>query len=216
VQRVLGDNSVGLPYWDWAADGDVSAAQQLGAPLWQPDGIGGGGEPVADGPFRPSKFRVKIESGPTGRLRTTDRGLARRLGSDAATLPTTAQVRQVLNQSTYDVSPWDPSTTRFRNRLEGWHPPGPPAQPGARLGRWGHGTSHLAERPVFYLNHCNVDRIWESWMTRRGRTYVPRSRLPPGERPRIDDPMYNILTTQKVTPADVLDISTFYAYDQLP
>src|SRR5829696_1697483 len=23
--------------------------------------------------------------------------------------------------------------------------------------------------PVFYLNHCNVDRIWEAWLVNQGR-----------------------------------------------
>ena len=22
--------------------------------------------------------------------------------------------------------------------------------------------------PVFYLNHCNVDRIWEAWLVNQG------------------------------------------------
>ena len=32
LQRVLNDNTFGLPYWDWAADGQLSAAAQKTAP----------------------------------------------------------------------------------------------------------------------------------------------------------------------------------------
>ena len=32
---------------------------------------------------------------------------------------------------------------------------------------------HMNLPPVFYLNHCNVDRIWEAWLVNEGRTYVP-------------------------------------------
>ena len=30
--------------------------------------------------------------------------------------------------------------------------------------------------PIFFMNHCNVDRIWEAWMQKPGgpgRVYVP-------------------------------------------
>src|SRR5438105_15515928 len=32
--------------------------------------------------------------------------------------------------------------------------------------------------PVFYLNHCNVDRIWEAWLRQHGRTYLPPDSAP--------------------------------------
>lgn len=218
MQRVLGDNQVGLPYWDWAADGDLPPAQQRTAPLWTAAGIGGSGNPVADGPFRPSEFRVRIQALSTSQLGAADRGLRRALGADIATLPTTAQVATVLNQTSYDGSPWDRSTTRFRNRLEGWRP-SPPGMHN-RVHVWVGGDMGPATSPndpVFYLNHCNVDRIWEAWMTRRGRVYAPPASAPAflaGH--RIDDALYSVLVRQTVTPATVLDVSRFYSYDRLP
>lgn len=53
LQRVLGDTTVRLPYWDWATDGGLPPAGQQAAPLWLPIGIGGTGEPVSTGPFVP-------------------------------------------------------------------------------------------------------------------------------------------------------------------
>src|SRR5438445_6920518 len=73
LQRVLGDQNFGLPYWDWAADGEGSAQDQLNSPLWQADGIGGSGLPVTTGPFvfdanEPSSFADRIDTDSTGAL----------------------------------------------------------------------------------------------------------------------------------------------------
>jgi tyrosinase len=71
--------------------------------------------------------------------------------------------------------------------------------------------------PVFYLNHCNVDRIWEAWLVSQGRTYVPaQSESAQLAMHRLNDPMYSILISQATTPAQMLDVSQFYTYDLLP
>lgn len=217
LQRVLGDDEVGLPYWDWAADGDLPSSQQPLAPLWQPGGIGGSGQPVSDGPFRPDRFRVRIDSDRFGRLRAIDRGLNRQLADDISTLPTTADVESALQQPDYDLDPWDRTVDGFRNTLEGW-----PGRPGLhnRVHVWVGGDMGPATSPndpVFYLNHCNADRVWEAWMRDSGRVYVPdQSASGDLELHRIDDPLYSVLITQPVTPADLLDASAFYSYDKLP
>src|SRR3954454_5377780 len=54
IQRLLGDDDFGLPYWDWAADGDLPPAQQRTAHLWSAAVLGGSGNPVKDGPFAAS------------------------------------------------------------------------------------------------------------------------------------------------------------------
>ena len=41
-QQVLNDSSFGLPYWDWAADGELPAHDQWRTDLWSADYIGGG------------------------------------------------------------------------------------------------------------------------------------------------------------------------------
>jgi tyrosinase len=45
--------------------------------------------------------------------------------------------------------------------------------------------------PVFYLNHCNVDRIWAAWQAGTGdRTYLPRDSEPATLfRHRTSDPL---------------------------
>lgn len=222
MQRVLGDDTVGLPYWDWAADGALSPAQQRTAPLWTAAGMGGTGNPVADGPFahdpaNAAAFRIRIESGASGRLRSTDRGLRRSLGTDTATLPTKAQVAAALAQPTYDTPPWGPTSRGFRNQLEGWRP-NPPGLHN-RVHVWIGGDMAPASSPndpVFYLNHANVDRLWEAWMQTNGRTYVPG----PGESAalaghRLNDALYNVLATGVTRPADLLDQTELATYDSL-
>src|SRR5579864_6105297 len=68
LQRVLNDDTFGLPYWDWAADGQLSAAAQKKAPIWQPGAFGGQGNPVKTGPFTPPQFLVNIEADSAGSL----------------------------------------------------------------------------------------------------------------------------------------------------
>jgi tyrosinase len=218
-QRVLADDEFGLPYWDWAADGDLPAGEQPQTPLWSASGVGGDGAPVTDGPFTGPAFRVRIDSNAFGSLRGTDRPLNRRLAQDAPTLPTTAQVAAALAADRYDAPQWDRAAPGMRNLLEGWRPfPGP----------WLHNRVHVwiggdmapatsPNDPVFYLNHCNVDRIWEAWQDAHGRSYEPADNASAellGH--RLTDAMHSLLTSQPVTPADVLDLRDLYTYDALP
>jgi tyrosinase len=69
--------------------------------------------------------------------------------------------------------------------------------------------------PVFYLNHCNVDRIWAAWLQDNGSTYVPDQSVSDALRGhRIDDAM-NALLSDPVTPRQMLDVDDFYSYDTL-
>ncbi|MGY1707504.1 tyrosinase family protein [Geodermatophilus sp. SYSU D00697] len=214
VQRLV-DDDFGLPYWDWSAPGEDETSA-----LWTDAGIGGSGTPVDDGPFRADVFRVRLESDPLAGLRQTDRGLRRAIQRNARVpdLPSPDQVRSLLDdEKAYDAEPWDSSAEGMRNRLEGWLPP---LQMHNRVHVWIGGDMERATSPndpVFYLNHCNVDRIWESWQVRQGRVYEPsQDEGTDLEGHRIDDPMYAILTEQSITPADVLDLSSLYTYDVLP
>jgi tyrosinase len=218
LQRVTGDDSLGLPYWDWAADGDLDPAAQPQAALWQPDALGGTGSPVADGPFTPDKYRVRIESASSVELRATDRGLRRDLGGDsnAPTLPTSDDVKATLDSDPYDDPPWNRRPGGLRNRLEGWRPFGMHNKVHVWVGG-DMGPASSPNDPVFYLNHCNVDRIWEGWMSRHGRSYEPpQSASPDLAGHRMNDPLYSILIQTPVAPAQILDASDFYGFDVLP
>jgi tyrosinase len=224
LQRILNDDTFGLPYWDWAADGDKTPAKQKQSKVWAPNCMGGAGTPVTTGPFRfkssdPTSFRVRIEADAFGQLRSVNRGLERSFAtSGATTLPTTEHVDEALQLTPYDDAQWDADADGFRNRVEGWS--GPNGEP------WLHNRVHVwvggdmlpgtsPNDPVFFLNHCNEDRIWESWMKKNGRVYRPTMTAPAdllGQ--RIDDPISSPDST--TTPRAVLDVSSVYTYDELP
>lgn len=222
-QRVLGDEDFGIPYWDWAADGDLSGSQQAVAPIWGDQYMGGQGEPVTTGPFAfdagdPTSWRVRVEANVQGQLRTANRGLRRAFGQFVPTLPRTSEVKDALALSPYDTPPWDTTSAGFRNRVEGWRPI--ETAPGLhnRVHVWVGGDmlpSSSPNDPVFYLNHCNEDRIWAAWQTQPDTSYLPDQDAPAellGH--RIDDAMHALLS-DPVTPRQMLDVTDFHTYDTL-
>ena len=223
LQRVLGDENFGLPYWDWAADGQVSVSQQPSRPVWSAACMGGDGRlsdrVVTTGPFRATgAFRVRVETDSAGRMWATDRPLRRRFGSRFGTgLPRRANVTAALSQASYNMVPWDPTSGGFRNQLEGWAP----ASTAPSLHNLVHvwiggdmGPASSPNDPVFFLNHCNVDRLWAVWRSANpGRPYLPPANASPELfRHRRNDPLNSILTQMQPRPADVLNVSNIYDY----
>jgi tyrosinase len=226
LQRVLNDENFGLPYWDWAADGEVPASQQRTRPVWSASCMGGNGRAsdgaVTTGPFRAaSAFRVRVEEDVNGQLRAANRPLRRRLGQQITGLPRKQDVEDALTdpiEPGYDSAPWDASSLGLRNRVEGWLTP--PAGMHNRVHVWiggDMGPSTSPNDPVFYLNHCNVDRIWAAWQSRNpNRPYRPPPTAPASLfRHRRNDPLHDILTDEGVRPADVLNVANLYTYDSL-
>ena len=232
LQRVLGnDTTFGLPYWDWAADGELAPADQPSAPIWGSSCMGGSGSPVTTGPFAfsasdPDAWRVRITSNASGQLVQASRGLRRQIGAavqglpDPNRLPRKAHTAAALNQTPYDASPWGVDSVSFRNLVEGWqfNPQVTPPSLHNRVHVFVGGDmspSSSPNDPVFYLNHCNVDRIWESWMSAHGRVYVPGASEPTSLRGhRLNDRLRSLLSGS-TTPARMLQIDSFYTYDTL-
>lgn len=225
LQRVLNDAAFGLPYWDWARDGDLPAGQQSSAAIWRANCMGGQGNPITTGPFAfraddSASFRVRVATNSAGELRSVNRGLRRAFGVSAGALPRAAHVRNAIALTPYDSPDWDVNSNGFRNRLEGWSsdPGGSPP--------WLHNLVHVwvggdmlpassPNDPVFFMHHCNVDRLWESWMRRHGRIYVPGMNAGAALRGhRIDDPISSPLG-RNATPRQALNVSAVYAYDAL-
>ncbi len=223
-QRVLDDDSFGLPYWDWAADGDRSPAQQRRSELWNSDTMGGEGNPVTTGPFafdgaQAGSWRVRLDVDAQGRLRSTDRGLRRALGQSVADLPRTSDLAAALELDEYDRAPWSTTSEQFRNRLEGWRPQEKAPGLHNRVHVWVGGDmlpSSSPNDPVFYLNHCNCDRVWAAFQAQRSEPpYLPTNSAGIAlQGHRIDDRMYALLS-RPVTPRQMLDVEDFYTYDSL-
>ena len=219
LQRILGKPQFGIPYWNWAADGDLSKAQQPTSALWNDvDGIGGSGSPIATGPFAEGQFGVVIAANGSGTLevQAPPRGLARNFGGRVAALPPSADLRAVMQTPVYDAAPWDRTVTSFRNHLEGWRP----TFPGLHNDVHGWVGLDMARAtspndPVFFLHHANVDRIWAAWQQKHpGAPYLPNPGEPGMAGHRLDD---NLVTMcgEPMTAADLLEVSMLYRYDTL-
>ena len=218
MQQALGDASFGLPYWDWAADGEKSKAAQLSSPLW--DNACMGSASSAPGPFTAAAFPIRLASNNPGMLVQVNRVLQRTRGAGVPgisnpSLPKKASTAAALTTLPFDNAPWNRNSTGFRNRVEGWSP----ANDLHNLVHiWVGGDMLPASSPndpVFYLNHCNVDRIWEAWMTKNGRRYLPTNATagaPAGQ--RLNDPLLSPFGSS-VTPAQVLNMTSAYTYDSL-
>jgi tyrosinase len=225
IQQVSGDPNAALPYWAWNEDGELPAAMQLNAPLWSLVGPARG--QVTEGPL--AELRVRLFQNPAdGRLYV---GPPRPIWRDASRgvpgLPDRTDQAWTLADGLFDRPNWNEAADSFRNKVEGFQDPREDRAP--RTGPWMHNRVHVwvggemapgssPNDPVFWLNHCNVDRLWEAWMRRRGRTYVPGpGQGPPGH--RANDPLYSIVW-DSMTPSQVLDPTEsgldWYRYDSLP
>lgn len=232
-QRVLGKPDFALAYWDWASDGEFPQQDQPNQTLWSDAWIGGSGNAagnVNDGPFTTANgFFVVIRGDNAGRIWATRRALQRTIGAGISTLPDKDDVATAMTQGNYDASPWDADrdTTGFRNWLEGW----------ARLDTSGsrnapnlHNRVHVwiggdmgpatsPNDPVFFLNHCNVDRLWAAWQAQNpGAPYVPAGTSATNDplyRHRRNDPAFSVLTDFEPLNNQFLDVSQYYDYDSL-
>ena len=213
LQRVLANSDFGLPYWDWAADGELPVANQWRTELWTAEYLGEARGQVQSG--RLGEIRVRLFQNPvTGALLSINpRRINREAGLDPSfrRLSTQAHVQLALDEDDYDRPPWSQSASGHRNVLEGW-------LDGPRL----HNLVHVwvggdmspgssPNDPVFFLNHCNVDRIWEAWMAEEGRSYQPTSNQGPAGH-RMNDLMVAVLGER---PSDVLNPAEWYSYDSL-
>lgn len=206
LQRISGNSNLGIPYWNWPSGG-------ANASMWNDDFLGGDGDAggvVRAGPFRAGQWTVINASGlPAGPL-------MRAFGqSGLPTLSTQADIDQVMAVVPYDVSPWDSSSNpSFRNQLEGWI--------GPNLHNRGHvwvGGSMLPmtspNDPVFFMNHCMVDKIWHDWQVRfPNQGYLPAGGGPFGQ--NLNDPMDSTPSGQVgPRPIDVLDsVALGIQYDE--
>jgi tyrosinase len=133
-------------------------------------------------------------------------------------LPTQQGVNAAINIVPYDSAPWNRNSsmnTSFRNHLEGIiHNPGHMWVGGSMM------AMSSPNDPVFWLHHCNIDRLWAGWQRENpGQPY-----LPPSGTPNVvaghgrDDPMPPWDSeASPPTPASVLDHHALgYTYDDEP
>ena len=206
------DPNVSLPYWDWTVDRTPTAS------LWGPDFMGGNGtgadQRVMDGPFAFATGEWTLNVRDPG---DTASFLSRAFGA-MGSLPIQQAVNAAKGVVPYDAAPWNANSgmnNSFRNRLEGViHNPGHMWVGGSMM------AMSSPNDPVFWLHHCNIDRLWAEWQ----REHPERVYLPPSGTPAVvaghalDDPMppWNDEATPP-TPRSVLDHHALeYTYDNEP
>jgi tyrosinase len=223
IQSVTGDATFGLPYWNWADDGQLSPNGQLNAPIWGLVGPPRG--QITTGPFGQLRVRLVTNLEDERIYVVPTRPIFRNAGLALSGLPNRADQTATLGDATYDQANWDMAANSFRNKLEGWRDAQTPPRQAPRMHNRVHvfigGSMVVASSPndpLFFLHHCNVDRQWEAWLTQRGRTYVPG----PGQGPqghRANDPLFSIVWPS-MQPNQLLDPSSavldWYSYDSLP
>lgn len=215
LQIALGDDAFGLPYWDWAADSavdDQSDPARSAMVVWGVDFMGGQGNPVSNGEFRAGEWAIFPSGSLVRAFGQFDGG-----GEVIDTLPTQDDVNASLQIGTYDTSPWHSgSANSFRNQFEGWEPASGLHN---RVHLWVGGSmlpGTSPNDPVFFLHHCNCDRIWALWQVcHPGVPYAPADSVadaPVGH--RLNDRMFPWTTSSNRRISDLLDISALgYSYD---
>ena len=160
------DTSISLPYWDWTIDAELQDPST--SIIWTEDILGGRNPTqnglVTDGPFKNWKFSLNIPGYPR-------EAYLRRDFDNTIQLPFRRDVELVINNNEleYDKYPWDGNQdyNSFRIILE--RPIHNPVH------NWVGGTMEEAYSPgdpVFFLHHCNIDRVWANWQ--RKHNYLDR------------------------------------------
>ncbi len=207
LREAVGDDNFRLPYWNWAADAELP--NPANSRIWSNDLIG---------QFTNGTWRVRLEPNPTERNpRTVDRPLRRALGRGGR-MANRAEVRDLVqSRSVYDAAPYSMTVDSFRNHLEGWRGLGHHNLVHVWIGG-DMAVSTSPNDPVFFLHHCNIDRIWAAWQRRHpNAAYVPaQTESADYQFHRIDDPMHTFFSHgSDITPRSMLDASQWYAYDSL-
>lgn len=201
------DPSVDIPYWDWTK-ADVG-------PLWSNDFLGGDGDAHAKAKVTTGRFAFDRGEWP---IRVKDDAhdpdfLRRRLGKSGDDLPGDPDVDDAKGFGVYDLDPWedslrDPSAVgqwaAFRIALENnLH---------NTVHRWvggNMGDMSSPNDPVFWLHHCNIDRLWGEWQRGSGHDYLPQTGGPTGHNLNdamiFHDPGAPAPWPGTQTPASVLD-----------
>jgi len=176
-----------LPYWDWINYHSRKKFLWWGK-IWGDNFMGGDGDSsqnnkVTSGPFSSwTMYYDPIVGQPAG----TETYLQRQLGRDTANLPSGSLPMQehwdaASAITTYDSAPWDdsvggnPSVPKFagapsfRNVFEGFVPYSLTVKESElhnKVHLWVGGSMEPLSSPndpIFFLHHCNVDRLWAQW-----------------------------------------------------
>jgi tyrosinase len=229
LQRAVNNPNLGIPYWDWVATPAFPAF--LGG-----DGNADKEYEVTDGPFTRDTWTFNVVDSP-GDVTYLQRrfgwgGLDKNDQPVEMTLPDVAAQDTALGIPWYDNVPWDftsPTASSFRQSAELLH---------NRVHRWVGGfwlsdgnlmggtmlQMSSPNDPVFWLHHCNLDRLWSAWQARHSlppdgisAAFLPQGGAAPGH--NLHDTLIfgdHMPWIDMYTPAMVTDTYALgYSYDDL-
>jgi hypothetical protein len=230
-----------LPYWDWndpssimvptflGPDGDPASSYEVRQGYFAREAPGTGSNATPAPPWWPAGLNgwnlhpaLGVWAG----------ALKRRVNSTSA-LPPASSIRSALDKTTYPA---------FQNALESGSGTTPFHQLHNGLHVWFGPGSHMSNPtaspldPMFYLHHCNIDRLWAMWQSDGHAMDYPTSGG--NAHHHLNDPMYpwvgstsgytsnidfppiampDFSALGPVTAADVLDHRALgYCYDTQP
>jgi tyrosinase len=176
------DPSVTIPYWDWTQDSSPSSSP------WTSDFLGGngGGEDgeIVDGAFAgpAGNWPILVKDAPSD-----PDFLRRQMAADpsAKQLPSPSDQTDVLAMVPYDTPPWEDGLRA--NTPTAWQGFRPHLEVNLHnlVHRWVGGNMldmTSPNDPVFWLHHCNCDRLWAMWGAQHPNElpYLPDSGAAPG------------------------------------
>ena len=182
LQQVSGNPKITVPYWDWVeyrSSADNSAdSNGIGAGFPFTDNFMGGMGTGADNRVETGKFAesaglwtINVRTGQAGGAARDNTTYLRRLNpQNGNDLPGTNEQNHGLTRANYDAAPLRENPANltitdldasFRKSLEYFLHNGPHAWVGGNMM-----PSTSPNDPVFFLHHCNVDKLWAIWQQR--------------------------------------------------
>jgi tyrosinase len=232
-------STLGLPYWDWINYRSKKKFLWWGR-LWGNDFMGPDGDSsdhnkVTSGPFQASQWPLTVKSDPSD-ASFLQRALSQATG--VSELPQQEHWDAARAITTYDTSPWDgnvgvapaptPAPVRFsgvdsfRNVFEGWVDYQDtatsipiPVMLHNRVHVWVGGSMlpfSSPNDPVFFLHHCNVDRLWAQWWSDDPR----RPYLPADGVPNAVDPVGESMGGMNTGPNENINLVGHHFHDPMP
>lgn len=175
-----------IPYWDWTDPTTLMTNTFMG-----PNGVVAAGNVIQQGYFAFDRPGSGINATPLpawwplglagwrlpAMFPASHTGGLRRRTGPLSLLPSVADIREALTKSTYasfqvalEAGVGISSGHMLHNDLHGW-------LGGGSATTGGHLRNAMASPhdPLFYLHHCNVDRIWAMWQMDGHQTEYPTS-----------------------------------------
>jgi len=196
LRTIAHDNSLFLPYWNWVEDQDNPQKSNIWQDGFM--GGNGNPDFQGNLPFDPSKeIGYVVTSGPfkydpndqssySIPLLDEHGNITKDSNSNPIKIPLLRsfnigdkfprvdEVNKLFDISQYDSPDWylhiNDNNPSFRNSIEGWKPR--PYSMHNNIHMWVGGTmtqNYSPADPVFFLNHCNVDRLWAEWQNRTSK-----------------------------------------------